>query len=598
MKIISFVHCFKYQNDSDNNMRPISYIITCIITLSLIACNSEKKQASDTNSQDWESKAMANFIHQPELSLQRLDSAVNAKALPPQRAEFLKAIVLCDGMMNPDSAVSICQHLIDTKAWEDAYDTPKDRISFEVDIYRFMAAEYTERGNQLAVIHYCTHGARLAHGEERLIGDEADFLSRSGFMMCQIGQTEEGLKNMRRAEQLALNDDQWSSMVAYINNAKKLNNTLSDLGRYADAELEIRKADARLDALKENPSAVRYIPEAMLNDSTALNEYIYFYKAQFYALIANACCHQERLDEARPWIDKYTAILPQSGNNYVSSAIYPLIRLGRYDDAREIINSAKNRMGNDSVTMNYVKLLKEELCLEKQTGSHEACLGLAERIITLTDSCNQHSYQIILADAATQYNLQDERIRRQDSEARFASLMLTVLLVVLIIVTIIAVIYIKKLMDNRKLLNQELTEVQEQIETLKESQKEDNEGKEKSSSPDELYERALFVMEHYKCYRDPAFDINALAQQIFSNRTYTSAAINQKSGMNFRTWLAKYRIDYAISLMKEDPSVKVDDLVCSCGFDNRASFYRQFKNITGMSPADWVSNFKRETRTS
>jgi len=570
-------------------MRSILNIIICIILYSLIACNSKEKQTPVTNSSHWESMTMANFMHQPERSLLLLDSAVNAKTLTPQRAEYLKAIVVCDGLMNPDSALSICQHLIDNKAWKDAYSTEVGQLSFEVDIYRFMAAVYTEKGNQLAVIRYCTQGARLAHGVEKLIGDEADFLSRSGFMMCQTGQTEEGIKTMRRAEELALNDNQWSSMVAYINNAKKIYYSLSDLGRYADAEKEIRKASDRLDQLKANPSAVRWIPESMLNDSTALNEYVYFYKAQFYAFIANACCHQQRLDEARLWIDKYTAILPESGNSHIASAIYPLITLGRYDDARTIINAAKNSEGMDTVSMDYVKLLKEELRLERLTGNNEACLGITERIISLTDSCNRHSYQIMLADATTQYKLQDERIKLQDSEARFNVLLVIVLLIVCVIVIIMAVVYIKKLVANRKRLNKELTEAQEQIETLKESQKTGSIGMEKNNSYDELYKRALFVMEQYKCYRDPDFDINALAQLIFSNRTYTSAAINQKSGMSFRSWLAKYRIDHAISLMKNEPGIKVDSILSACGFDNRISYYRQFKNIMGMSPAEWMN---------
>jgi len=570
-------------------MRILTYLLICIL-ITLTACNNKKNQHTTINSPYWEDVAMTRFMSQPEHSLQLLDSAVNAKTLTPQRVAYLKAIVLCDGMMKPDSAIAICQHLIDTKAWEEAYSTEEGRLSFEVDIYRFLAAVYTDKGNQLAVIRYCTQGASLAHGVEKLIGDEADFLSRSGFMMCQTGQADDGLKTMRRAEELSLNDDQWSSFVAYINNAKKLYFSLADLGRYADAEQEIKKADARLDELKAKPSAVRWIPESMINDSTSLGEYIFFYKAQFYAFLANACSHQDRLDEASSWIDKYAEIAPTSGNSFIASAIYPLISLGRYDDARKIIDTAKSSEGMDTVSLDYVKLLKEELRLEKLTGNHSACTGIAERIISLTDSCNRHCYQIMLADATTQYKLQDEQIKRQDSERRFTNLLITLLLVVLAIVITMAVLYIKKLMANRKLLNKELSEAQEQIETLKESQKSDIDGKEKSNSPEDLYERALFVMEHYKCYRDPAFDINALAQLISSNRTYTSAAINQKSGMNFRTWLAKYRIDYAISLLKEKPDIKVDDLLNACGFDNRTNYYRQFKNIMGMSPAEWLSS--------
>lgn len=550
----------------------------------LQSCRVEKTEIISDSSPYCEDSAMTHFLTSPRRSIELLDSAVIVHALTPQRAQLLRAIVLYNGMNRPDSCLALCQSIIDRQGWL-AYNTEDEQRSFQVELYRLMASASTSTGNLLATLRYASEGAKLAHGIDRLIGDEANMLSCSGYVMCQTGQTEEGIEAMTRAGRLTESDNTWSSRVTYLNNAKKLCLVYLDTKQYAECKVMTEKTLIELDKTCKSPQKYLNIPENMLSDSISMLSFKNFYCTQLYAYMAYVCSEEGRLAEAQEWLDRFDAI--GSPERYYSAPciIHALILLGHYDEARRRIDALKNSgvLGPD-----IVPVLREELLVNKHFGNLETAVQLAEQINVLNDSLNQYSYQLLLADASTQYQLQEERQRREDSENRQRFLVVLVILFLCIIVVLAGALFIRRLMVHRRRLNTELAEAQTEIQTLLESQE-----KAKALSIEEMYKRACFVVEHYEHFRDPNFDINALSQLVFSNRTYVSAAINQIAGMNFRSWLGKYRIAYAQKLMVSDSSLTIDQISIQCGYENRPNFNRQFKAIVGSTPSEWLNQHKQ-----
>lgn len=109
-----------------------------------------------------------------------------------------------------------------------------------------------------------------------------------------------------------------------------------------------------------------------------------------------------------------------------------------------------------------------------------------------------------------------------------------------------------------------------------------------------LYHRVLLVMKNEQPFLNPDLTLSSLAQMLMTNRTYLSVAINRVTGVNFSVWLAEYRVNYAIDLMNKSEADNMDLLVYEkAGFSSRSTFYRQFKQITGLSPKQYL---KRRTR--
>ncbi len=104
----------------------------------------------------------------------------------------------------------------------------------------------------------------------------------------------------------------------------------------------------------------------------------------------------------------------------------------------------------------------------------------------------------------------------------------------------------------------------------------------------ELYYRVLLVMERDRPFLNPELNISLLAKAAITNRTHLSNAINRMTGTNFSTWLAEYRVNYAIHLMTHNDAVNVDTIYTQAGFGSRTTFYRQFKQLTGLTPKQFL----------
>lgn len=108
-----------------------------------------------------------------------------------------------------------------------------------------------------------------------------------------------------------------------------------------------------------------------------------------------------------------------------------------------------------------------------------------------------------------------------------------------------------------------------------------------------LYRKVLTVMEKEKPFVNPRLTIDGLARIVGTNRTDLSFCINSMSHCNFSHWIAIYRVNYLLELHMQDKSKPLDTFISEAGFSSRSSFYRQFKMVTGLTPAQF-RNFANE----
>ena len=105
---------------------------------------------------------------------------------------------------------------------------------------------------------------------------------------------------------------------------------------------------------------------------------------------------------------------------------------------------------------------------------------------------------------------------------------------------------------------------------------------------DALMEKIHQQMEDRQIFRSKGLTISDLAESVGSNRTYVSACINNEAGQSFSDYVNKWRIEYAMKLMKSDPALTIAEVADRAGFTDRTTFYRSFKKISGMSPTEWL----------
>jgi len=93
------------------------------------------------------------------------------------------------------------------------------------------------------------------------------------------------------------------------------------------------------------------------------------------------------------------------------------------------------------------------------------------------------------------------------------------------------------------------------------------------------------TMQTDKLFLDPSINIEKLASAISSPPQYLSQAINQYRNINFYELVANYRIEYAKTLLINQPDISILTVAMSAGFNAKSTFNHTFKKLTGLTPS-------------
>ena len=112
--------------------------------------------------------------------------------------------------------------------------------------------------------------------------------------------------------------------------------------------------------------------------------------------------------------------------------------------------------------------------------------------------------------------------------------------------------------------------------------------------PVTLIDRIDAAMEKDNLFLDADLSIVSLAEKVGTNRTYASKAIKDAKGCNFSDYVNRYRLDYAVAMMKNMPkeSIVVQIVALQCGCGSIQTFYRYFKLFFNETPTQWIERNK------
>ena len=108
-------------------------------------------------------------------------------------------------------------------------------------------------------------------------------------------------------------------------------------------------------------------------------------------------------------------------------------------------------------------------------------------------------------------------------------------------------------------------------------------------SENQIIDKAkAYINEHF----NEDISLQQVADYVFFNSSYFSRFFKQHTGENFRDYLIKIRISKAAELLADD-RYKIYEVGEKTGYQNSKYFMRQFKQITGVTPAAYRANLKK-----
>ena len=104
-----------------------------------------------------------------------------------------------------------------------------------------------------------------------------------------------------------------------------------------------------------------------------------------------------------------------------------------------------------------------------------------------------------------------------------------------------------------------------------------------SPSTQHVDEMLAYINAHFT--EDLSLDI--IADLFGLSKSYISTRLNQRLKMSLTSYLSQLRVEHSKKLLREQPHMKMQEIAENSGFNNINSFFRTFKRIEGIPPAQY-----------
>ena len=102
----------------------------------------------------------------------------------------------------------------------------------------------------------------------------------------------------------------------------------------------------------------------------------------------------------------------------------------------------------------------------------------------------------------------------------------------------------------------------------------------------DLETRMLDLVKGEKLYLEDHFTMSDLVKRMNTNKAYLSEVISNSEYGSFYQLINTLRIEHAIWMLGEDPTLKMEQVALASGFSSGSAFSQVFKRIKGMSPSE------------
>jgi PAS domain S-box-containing protein len=112
----------------------------------------------------------------------------------------------------------------------------------------------------------------------------------------------------------------------------------------------------------------------------------------------------------------------------------------------------------------------------------------------------------------------------------------------------------------------------------------------------QLYERLCLLVESEMLYLDPNLSLRNVADRLNTNTKYLSQVVNHQSENNFQHFVNTYRVRAVKDKIQDKAHLHLTlyGIARQCGFKNKSTFYKVFKEITGRTPREYLKLQEQE----
>ena len=101
--------------------------------------------------------------------------------------------------------------------------------------------------------------------------------------------------------------------------------------------------------------------------------------------------------------------------------------------------------------------------------------------------------------------------------------------------------------------------------------------------------KLINIIQEKKLYLEEHFTMNDLIEIMHINRNYLSEVISRSEYQSFYRLVNSMRIEHACDVLKNDPTMKLEQVAIASGFSSGSSFSQIFRRVMNVSPKEYIS---------
>lgn len=291
--------------------------------------------------------------------------------------------------------------------------------------------------------------------------------------------------------------------------------------------------------------------------------------------------------------EKYSEISPFVKANVLMKKSRVYSELGKYEKAEDILDSAKLIFEDigantllEQIYVNYTDLYSYWGKKEKYDSSFAEYIEAKEKNFKAKALEQTTEIQVLydLESKDRELKEKSEKIQKNKREKVFLTLVAAVLLSLLSF----SILVYYRLHKSYTMLNKKNLEQMERESSLSNFK---TQLKNKNDKLAEIFKQILLLIENKKHIENPDLSVSEIAKELGTNVLYISQAVNQHSGKSFSQFINEFRIEEARKLLldKTIAETSISEIGLLCGFSSSNTFFRQFKEITGLTPSQFRS---------
>ncbi len=351
------------------------------------------------------------------------------------------------------------------------------------------------------------------------------------------------------------------------------------------------------------------------NEGRLLAEYLgdQYTVAQNTYNLGNIYFEEEKLDSALIYFEQVDQMISKWDMPKEQSLV--LMMLGSIEKSRknysrsdQLLNEALTLQKNINDPFSLLELYNLFQELKQGEENYTEALYYHELAETLSDSLDEEAQRAELQKKVSDHELQKAQLEKELVEQQLQVQKSRSRGLVVIMMTIVGfVLIISGYQKKQAVTEKKLAQYSVQLTQMMSDQPKKDSYKIYFSPPDkkdinenkalwELFNKMVAKITIEKLYEQPILTIAELAREVKSNTQYVSKAINTFSGFSFNHFINRFRIVEARNLLVRYPiNIPLEQIMEKSGFQNRATFYRAFKNEVGITPKKFRDQVKDTT---